>query len=59
MIFYEAMKSFYSTATTYALKHLPVHDHILHNASFINLEKEEMAIFLKVEFFLKRYNMYL
>lgn len=54
-MFYEAVREFYSRATTYALANLPVNDQVLCSSSFVNVEKREAAVFSQVEFFIKRY----
>ena len=37
-VFYEAVREFYSTAASYALKNLPTTDEVLQNAQFVHFE---------------------
>ena len=54
-VFYQAVRGFYYTAAEYALANLPLTDEVLQNASFLNFEKREIALFSQVEFFVRRY----
>jgi len=44
-VFYQAVRGFYYTAAEYALANLPLTDEVLQNASFVNFEKQEIALF--------------
>ena len=54
--FYSAVRAFYIEATLEALRKLPFHDSVLHNAKFLNFEKKEECTFSNVEFFCSKYS---
>lgn len=53
--FYLAVRGFYTHATNYALKNLPLSDDVFINAKFANFVNRDKAQFIQVEFFVQRY----
>lgn len=53
--FFVAVRAFYTEAVSQALKKMPFHDCVLHNAKFLNFEKREDGTFSNVEFFCSKY----
>ena len=52
--FYASVRAFYIQAMHYALENLPLKDHLLQNARFLNLESKNSATFSQVEYFVER-----
>ena len=52
--FYSAVRAFYSTAATYALKNLPIKDDVLFNAQFVNVEQRSTFTVTQVMYFVER-----
>ncbi len=54
-IFYEAIRSFYySTASSYAFKNLPISDEVLRNAQFVDFSHRLNSTFTQVLYFVSR-----
>ncbi len=53
-IFYEAVRGFYSTASSYALKNLPISDEVLRNAQFVDFKNRLNSTFTHVLYFVSR-----
>ncbi len=55
-LFYSAVRLFFTTAATYALKNLPIEDEILFNAQCVNLGQRSTSTVTRVMYFIDRYS---
>lgn len=53
--FYRGVRDFFETAADYSLKHLPLDDELLQNASFLSFDKRLDADVLQAEYFVERW----
>ncbi len=53
--FYKAVREFYSTASSYALKNLPISGEVLQNAQFAHFNNRLNSNFTQVLYFVSRY----
>ena len=53
-MFYSAVRKFYSTAASYALRNLPIDDELLQNVEFVNFDSRSSSTIAEVMFFVSR-----